>query len=179
MLDTIVLLPKGTDFTEESGTFWRARPLSLLSCAYRAWARMRAECLARWAAGWAPEGARAYLPGRGAADCWSLVALMAEEARLSDSGACGLVMDLVNAFHEIDWGVVLAFLQQASGHADAQGPLVAWRGHLCSTERRFRLTSGLGPSWHAVRGFSQGVPLSAIAMVAIASTCPAQVGSSY
>ena len=106
--------------------------------------------------------AHGFLPGREAAQSWLQIQAAAELALSGDAALHGLATDLKRAFNNIRRKPLFEVAEFLGFPEDL---LLPWRSFLSAFRRRFRIGTALSDPVTSNCGFTEGDPLSVVAMV--------------
>eukprot|EP00435_Cladocopium_sp_Y103_P042710 s112_g11.t2 len=140
------------------------RPITVFSLLYRVWSSHHARAALRALEDCLPDSLYGSRPGRYAAQVWSKVLWIIEQAYVSETEVSGLVADLQKAFNFLPRRVVIEVAAQVGIPTHV---LLAWTGALTQMTRRFVIRGSLSDPLHSVTGFPEGCALSCVAMVII------------
>ena len=138
------------------------RPITIFSINYRCWASLRARQTLRQLAPSIHPDAHGFLPGREAAQSWLQIQACAELALSGEEQLHGLATDLKRAFNNIRRAPIFQVAEHIGFPLTLLGP---WRLFLSSFRRRFRIGTALSEPVASNCGFTEGDPLSVVAMV--------------
>eukprot|EP00435_Cladocopium_sp_Y103_P009908 s3081_g2.t1 len=140
------------------------RPITIFSLLYRVWSSHHARAALRVLEDCLPDALYGSRPGRYAAQVWSQVLWIIEQAYVSDTEVSGLVADLQKAFNFLPRRVVIELAAQLGIPTRV---LLGWSGALTQMARRFSIRGSLSPPLFSCTGFPEGCALSCVAMVII------------
>ncbi|CAE7944911.1 unnamed protein product, partial [Symbiodinium sp. KB8] len=142
----------------------QARPITILSCLFRFWARVLCTQVLRTWSFCLPPSITGCLKGRSALDLsYSLQALV-EDSLLSGSDLSGFCLDLRKAFNFLPRAPITDLMQ----YLGVPGPVATcWRLSLSKVKRSFQVTGSLGPPLPSTTGAPEGDPVSVLAMIAV------------
>ena len=137
----------------------RFRRIAVLFMVYRVWASIRARESLSFLAQFAPPHMYGMLPGRSSRDVWYGL----QQAHLSGEVIC-VTTDLEKAFNFLPRVPVFAY----AVHLGLPPPVVrAWTSAVGTLQRRFKVRGCVGPPISSLTGFSEGDPISCVAMTIV------------
>ncbi|CAE7263872.1 unnamed protein product, partial [Symbiodinium sp. CCMP2456] len=142
----------------------QARPITVLSCIYRLWARVLCtQVLAVWSSK-LPPAISGCLRGRSALDLAYAVQAEIEACLLYQEDLSGLSLDLRKAFNYLPRAPICQLLQHLG-----VPPHVChfWQKSLAKVCRTFQINQSLGPDLPSTTGAPEGDPTSVLAMIAV------------
>ena len=151
----VALIPKDSSISEPGPS--DLRPLSILSCLYRLWAKARLSDIVPWQDRWLADGAFGFRPGHSAEGLFFATALDLEAAEAEGHPCAGISFDLKKAFDALPPCLLIQILRRRGCAECILRPLAGFYRHL---HRRFRLNGVLGREFHSSSGIPQGCPIS-------------------
>ena len=157
------LVPKG----EGEGDPMKLRPLTVLSQSYRIWAGVRIEDALQWQERWVHHEAYGFRPHKGALDAATVLMLIVELVRASNTLLGRAGADYTKFCDLIPQAISMAVLEEQGIDARV---LRAFRGTYSQLRRMFKIKGRLGVWWAATNGVLQGCPLNIIVINALTTT---------
>ena len=150
-----VTSPEGAD---------QARPITILSCLFRFWARVLCtQVLQTWSSR-LPPSITGCLKGRSALDLSYSVQALVEESLLTGSDLSGFCLDLRKAFNFLPRAPITDLMR----HLGIPAPVTqCWLQSLLKVRRSFQINGSLGPPVPSTTGAPEGDPVSVLAMIAV------------
>ena len=139
------------------------RPIILLSFLYRLWASVASKVLLNGLITGVGNHTYGFVTGRRPQDLWYLVQLLVECSYHTEVDVSGINLDLVKCFNNLPRTPIFESLR-IMGAPD--NVLVPWKGGLHQLERRFRISTNMGPAYRSTVGYPEGDPLSCVGMLA-------------
>eukprot|EP00439_Symbiodinium_sp_Y106_P048663 s1419_g6.t1 len=167
----VALIPKDSSISEPGPS--DLRPLSILSCLYRLWAKARLSDIVPWQDRWLADGAFGFRPGHSAEGLFFATALDLEAAEAEGHPCAGISFDLKKAFDALPPCLLIQILRRRGCAECILRPLAGFYRHL---HRRFRLNGVLGREFHSSSGIPQGCPISPFCLNAILGVWLEHVG---
>ena len=149
---------------ESAQTVADYRPICILSFVYRVWSSIRTRQLLRWLDLITPDSLIGSRPHKEAAHVWFHLASLVEDLSYENHTITGLSVDIQRCFNELPRIPVFAL---AAALKLPTRIWVPWQKGLIQLERRFVVAGGTGPPIRSNCGFTEGDPLSIIAMYLI------------
>ena len=135
------------------------RPLTILSCIYRAYAGLRYDDLQPWRDMWVSESIFGGERDREAVQANLDAALDVEEAQITDSPFIVAFLDYSKFFDSLVWQIIWAYAKWMGAPAGLMNAIAKFYANL---ESRFKVNGHYGRSWHRTNSVAQGCPLSIV-----------------
>ncbi|CAE7630128.1 unnamed protein product [Symbiodinium sp. CCMP2592] len=142
----------------------QARPITVLSCLFRFWARVLCtQVLATWSHR-LPASIVGCLRGRSALDLSYSIQALVEDSLINSTDLSGFCLDLRKAFNFLPRAPLSDLLQRLG-----VPPAIAecWRKSLSRVSRCFQVRGSLGPPLGSSTGAPEGDPTSVLGMIAV------------
>ena len=142
----------------------QARPITVLSCIFRLWARVLCtQVLASWSLQ-LPPAITGCLKGRSAVDLAYAVQAEVETCLLQAEDLSGLSLDLRKAFNYLPRAPICHLLGVLGVPSTV---CTFWHRSLARVQRSFQIHQSLGPELASSTGAPEGDPVSVLAMIAV------------
>ena len=142
----------------------QARPITILSCLYRLWARVLCtQVLATWSFR-LPSSIVGCLKGRSALDLSYSVQALVEESLLSAADLSGFCLDLRKAFNYLPRAPLADLMKRLGIPSEI---VDCWCHSLARVQRAFQIGGSLGPPLGSRTGAPEGDPVSVLGMIAV------------
>ena len=160
------------------------RPICILSFVYRVWSSIRTKQILKWLDLITPDSLIGSRPHKEAAHVWFHRASIVEDISYDNQTIAGLSVDIQRCFNELPRIPVFAIATALQLPSRVRIP---WQKGLIQLERRFVVSGATGPPIRSNSGFTEGDPLSVVAMylvnlvmtASIAQDCPKVIPWSY
>ena len=141
-----------------------ARPITVLSCMFRLWARLMAKKMFNAMIGFLPADLYGSVPGRSAADAaWELQCTL-EQAIDEGTGLNGVSLDLSKAYNTIPRGFLDMLAAKAGWPSEVRN---AYQAFLSGLRRYFRVHEGVSHCALSKTGVPEGCPIAVVAMILV------------
>ena len=140
------------------------RPVVILSCVYRAWARLWAQPLLHTLANLVPGNAYGFLPGRECAQVWIQLQGIIEVCLQQGISFSGFSTDIEKCFNNVGRD---SLMKLAVHVGFPQRLLQAWRSFLDSFKRAFVVRTAHSEAIQSTQGLPEGCSMSVVGMVLI------------
>ena len=140
------------------------RPVVILSCVYRAWARLWAQPLLHTLANLVPGNACGFLPGRECAQVWIQLQGIIEVCLQQGISFSGFSTDIEKCFNNVGRD---SLMKLAVHVGFPQRLLQAWRSFLDSFKRAFVVRTAHSEAIQSTQGLPEGCSMSVVGMVLI------------
>ena len=169
---------------ESAQTVADYRPICILSFVYRVWSSIRTKQILKWLDSITPDSLIGSRPHKEAAHVWFHLASLVEDVSNDNQTITGLSVDIQRCFNELPRTPVFAIATAMQIPACVRIP---WQKGLIQLERRFAVSGATGPPIRSNSGFTEGDPLSVVAMylvnlvmtASITQDCPKVIPWSY
>lgn len=144
------------------------RPITIFGLPYRAWSSAQSRFLLQFADSWVDDSVFGNRKGRQAADLWSHLLQLIEEAYASGTVLAGLSADLKKCFNCIPRypALCLAVLVGTPNEVTT-----AWSGALSSMRRHFKIRDSYPDGFWTSTGLAEGCGLSVYGMLLVDHLC--------
>ena len=169
---------------ESAQTVADYRPICILSFVYRVWSSIRTKQILKWLDSITPDSLIGSRPHKEAAHVWFHLASLVEDTSYDNQTITGLSVDIQRCFNELPRIPVFAIATALQIPSRVRIP---WQKGLIQLERRFVVSGATGPPIRSNSGFTEGDPLSVVAMylinlvmtASISQDCPKVIPWSY
>ncbi|CAE7493472.1 unnamed protein product [Symbiodinium sp. KB8] len=142
----------------------QARPITILSCLFRLWARVLfSKVLVEWSRS-LPRSITGCIKGRSALDLSYEVQAMVEDSLSNKNDLSGFCLDLRKAFNFLPRAPLGDLLQRLGLPARVAS---GWCRSLAKVSRSFQIHGSLGPALPSTTGAPEGDPTSVLGMIAV------------